>query len=684
MAVGEDVYVTLVMSDSYLPGAAVLAHSLRDACTKKKLAVMITLDSLAATTITELKSLYDYVIPVDRVGNPNPSNLYLMGRPDLSFAFTKIALWRQTRFRKVVYVDADVVALRAPDELFDLEANFAAAPDVGWPDAFNSGVMVLTPNMGDYWALQTLAASGDSFDGADQGLLNQYYEHRNWHRISFLYNCTPNASYQYEPAFQHHKSGISMVHFIGKEKPWFQGKHVKGAPSAYNQLRARWWAVYDRHFKAPTTAYISGQYAPASNTVQQQVKGEATNVEYGYSSIQPSQPVPGAQVQQPEQPAPTIEQPLMEPGEAAENIEQGIVQPVPTTQQRRFSAPHAEWDATRTAPPAGSKPEASNFPAQTYTFNEDRELFHAPQSYPEPPKDMWFKVPEEKPKPAEKPEPIFPWEEREQTKPTRVFAEDLPSEPEPTPARTEASTDEDSPAAPPTPTIKVTSEEPWQAWQSGRSRNAWDEVVGIDEYVRALTESHKRKGKVQVLQQSPSINESVSSPTAGQSRRERRESLILTDFPTAIERPSLPVTPAPRRKQSFWGEERDEAGDLPPAEGVPNQADWDPTEKLEELRRLSLAGTGDLKLPPAKKMPKRELPPSSAPIPLALIDEHPHVPVAATPTGAEKTVAFAEPDFAAATDSAKPIFNEPDFNTRSPGPEEVLLSPTEHGSRNYG
>ncbi|KAK5151898.1 hypothetical protein LTR04_006525, partial [Oleoguttula sp. CCFEE 6159] len=119
-------------------GAAVLAHSLRDACTKKKLAVMITLDSLAATTITELKSLYDYVIPVDRVGNPNPSNLYLMGRPDLSFAFTKIALWRQTRFRKVVYVDADVVALRAPDELFDLEANFAAAPDVGWPDAFNS------------------------------------------------------------------------------------------------------------------------------------------------------------------------------------------------------------------------------------------------------------------------------------------------------------------------------------------------------------------------------------------------------------------------------------------------------------------------------------------------------------------------------------------------------------------
>jgi len=38
-----------------LPGAAVLAHSLRDAGTTKKLAAMITLDTLSADTVTELK-----------------------------------------------------------------------------------------------------------------------------------------------------------------------------------------------------------------------------------------------------------------------------------------------------------------------------------------------------------------------------------------------------------------------------------------------------------------------------------------------------------------------------------------------------------------------------------------------------------------------------------------------------
>lgn len=110
-------------------------------------------------------------MPIERLATPNPKNLYLMNRADLLFTFTKINLWRQTQFRKIVYIDADVVALRAPDELFDIQETFAAAPDVGWPDAFNSGVMVLSPNMGEYWALKTLAGAGDSFDGADQSTL---------------------------------------------------------------------------------------------------------------------------------------------------------------------------------------------------------------------------------------------------------------------------------------------------------------------------------------------------------------------------------------------------------------------------------------------------------------------------------------------------------------------------------
>ena len=152
-----------------------------------------------------------------------------------------------------MYIDADVVALRAPDELFSLNAPFAAAPDIGWPDCFNTGVMVLSPNAGDYWALQTLVASGSSFDGADQGLLNQYFGGKPWHRLSYTYNCTPNASYQYEPAYRHFQSSIKMTHFIGKEKPWQRGREALSAVDSglYKELLGSWWAVYDRHYKVP-------------------------------------------------------------------------------------------------------------------------------------------------------------------------------------------------------------------------------------------------------------------------------------------------------------------------------------------------------------------------------------------------------------------------------------------------
>lgn len=67
------------------------------------------------------------MIPVDPIFNETPANLDLMDRLDLNAAFTKINVWKQTQFRKVVFVDADIVALRAPDELFDIDTEFAVS-----------------------------------------------------------------------------------------------------------------------------------------------------------------------------------------------------------------------------------------------------------------------------------------------------------------------------------------------------------------------------------------------------------------------------------------------------------------------------------------------------------------------------------------------------------------------------
>ncbi|KAL4881299.1 hypothetical protein BJY04DRAFT_207670 [Aspergillus karnatakaensis] len=227
------------------------------------------------------RTVYDELIPVYRMTNHTPANLWLMERPDLIATFTKIELWKQIQYKRIVYIDCDVVSIRAPDELLELDVDFAAAPDVGWPDIFNSGVMVLRPNLQDYYALRALAERGISFDGADQGLLNIHF--RDWHRLSFTYNCTPSANYQYIPAYKHFQSTISLIHFIGSQKPWNMPRQVAPFDSPFNQLLGRWWTIYDRHYRSVAiVSYAAYEFivGPVPDTVHPQPQTERSGQQY--------------------------------------------------------------------------------------------------------------------------------------------------------------------------------------------------------------------------------------------------------------------------------------------------------------------------------------------------------------------------------------------------------------------
>ncbi|RXG48921.1 hypothetical protein VDGE_04598 [Verticillium dahliae] len=588
------VYATLLLSDSYLPGALVLAHSLRDAGTAHQLAVLVTLDTVSAEVITQLKTVYDHVIPVPRLRNERPANLYLMNRADLHSAFTKINLWKQTQFSKIVYIDADVVAYRAPDELFSIPHPFSAAPDIGWPDLFNSGVMVLTPNMGDYYALVAMAERGISFDGADQGLLNMHFG-KNYNRISFTYNVTPSAHYQYLPAYRHFQSSINMVHFIGSDKPWSKGRDTHKGDSPFDQMFGRWWAVYDRHYRVPDQDSFSlqphhsqGLHVTSQPTVSPLVQ-YFTKGEYQPKSYQT---VPAEQNLAPterEPPAPPVTPPKEKPEP----------RPIPLN----------TWDAQWQPPPADSQPEALNFPHQVYTMSQDPAPFVPPPRYPSPPKDMWYEVPKEKPAPpSQKPRAIFPWESN-QPRPSRVFT-DLPAESdaeksEATPTEASTAEQKSEPVTPATPTINVIPSDPWNTFTR---TNAWDEMPEIERYVEGLQKHRRVKS-----QGSPGI--------ASINRKAKQErGFRLTDFPSEVDRPSLPVTPAPIRRPKFWGGGDPGAGDgedeevLPVAEGVPLQSAWDPAEQLQKLAKqqsealLKKLGQGDGTEGFGREIPTRSLP----------------------------------------------------------------------------
>lgn len=206
-------------------------------------------------------------------------------------------------------------------------------------------------------------------------------------------------------------------------------------------------------------------------------------------------------------------------------------------------------------------------------MSREKKLFQPPHRYPDAPRDMYYQVPEKR-KEQDKPKPIFPWEGKA-PKPTRVFAEPSPPSPPPEPAPPEpepvtlpepAAISSPPEAASP---ANISSPDPWAGFQS--RVNAWDEIPEIESYMQRL--QGPRKAKIQVLHHIPPSNQNATSPPTGD-QRERRSSLKLTDFPTEVERPSLPVTPAPIRRPSFWGAERDQQGNLPAAEGVPEQEEW--------------------------------------------------------------------------------------------------------------
>lgn len=226
---------TLLYHPDYLPGALVLGYSLRkivDANTK--LVILIDQDNFSHLQLLLLQDLWDVLVDVHVLESRLHTKLALhLKRPELAKTYLKVQLW-SLPYEKVLYLDADTLPLAGSGAVTDLlkldfpENKILAAPDSGFPDIFNSGMFALRPNEDDYANLVALAASNldVSFDGADQGLLNQYFNSdpdwvsqtlgsgstnvsaavvrtSNWVPVPFLYNTTPSAQYQYLPAFNH-------------------------------------------------------------------------------------------------------------------------------------------------------------------------------------------------------------------------------------------------------------------------------------------------------------------------------------------------------------------------------------------------------------------------------------------------------------------------------------------------
>ncbi|KAK0481673.1 glycogenin [Armillaria novae-zelandiae] len=300
-------FATLLTSDFYLPGALALAAALKDVHPTPAIppevefqtVCLVTPETVDVSTIKLLRKAFNVVVGVEVIAQEDDKGLKLLGRPDLNTVLTKLHVFRLTQYSKIIFLDADVLPIRPLSHLFSLPHEFSAVPDVGWPDIFNSGVMVLSPGEDKFDELNALLKSKGSWDGGDQGLLNEW-RGGNWDRLSFTYNTTPTAAYTYAPAYERFGSQIKAIHFIGPNKPWNSIPHrppfadqqdssaVTQISQAYDytSLLDRWFHVYDRYYRSqsiiPEAEFEIKRYTSAWDD---QSGAEADAVSSGNSTV---------------------------------------------------------------------------------------------------------------------------------------------------------------------------------------------------------------------------------------------------------------------------------------------------------------------------------------------------------------------------------------------------------------
>lgn len=255
-----EAWVTLATNDSYSVGALVLAASLRRVNTTRKL-VILTTAGISPSMVDKLNDAFDEVVVVNPLDSGDLPNLMLMDRPELGITFTKLHCWTLTKYTKCVFLDADTLVVKNSDDLFDRE-EFSAAPDAGWPDCFNSGVFVFRPNLNTFREIVKFASLNGSFDGGDQGLLNQYFSSWATEDISkhlpFLYNMCATSTYTYVPAYKQYVENVKIIHFIGCSKPWHVNFDRQGSPLSRPQEGLQdhlslWWSIFTASVKPNLT-----------------------------------------------------------------------------------------------------------------------------------------------------------------------------------------------------------------------------------------------------------------------------------------------------------------------------------------------------------------------------------------------------------------------------------------------
>ena len=223
-------YVCVLSTNDYLEGCLVLNENLKHINSKYELLCLINED-----ISEESKKILDYFNIKYKIINKLEYKVNSI--PVFKHwynTFDKLNIFTLTEYKKIIYLDSDLLILSNIDELADYKP-IAMCKDRPFSNNYNSGVMVVEPNLEDYYNLKQLMIKSmiNNKPIGDQNIINQYF--RNINEIPQKFNLmrqigkvieegsslvTNDKIKVYKFDFLFNVDDKKILHYIGENKPF--------------------------------------------------------------------------------------------------------------------------------------------------------------------------------------------------------------------------------------------------------------------------------------------------------------------------------------------------------------------------------------------------------------------------------------------------------------------------------
>lgn len=220
-------YLTVLSSESYLPGVIILHNSLQKHCSIGLVVLCCDdLDERIFQILTRLGIehivMHDDVLPDFIKKAPREERMRKMGEWERTFF--KLRMFELNQFDKIVYLDSDMIVAKNIDELFDFP-DMSAVPDALFyckqTTDINSGTLVFVPKTGFLDCIQSELIEQWNYGGypfGDQEIISRYWRNHqipDSHYLPLEYNAAVSRMHLYIP---HIKPKI--YHYVNHFKPW--------------------------------------------------------------------------------------------------------------------------------------------------------------------------------------------------------------------------------------------------------------------------------------------------------------------------------------------------------------------------------------------------------------------------------------------------------------------------------